>query len=117
VYRRLLRLARPLGKHYTENCFPSSLQLMKNISLVLVITVICFLAGGGWRLKDTSFQQLRDDISHRSQGDDLTDNVFTAAMMFVTYGGGAAVAGAVATTCVLIFVSKRKKNTNPNQVP
>ncbi len=90
---------------------------MKNLLIVLAVTTVSFLAGGGWQLKDTSIDSLKDYVTYRAQGDDLSNSIYAAIILFVKYGGTAGVAGGLAATCVLIVIDKRKKKPSPNQAP
>ena len=88
---------------------------MKNALIVLAVTLVCFVAGGGYRLFNTSIEDIIHP--HHAQGDDLSTDIYAYEMMFIFCGGAGAVVGAGVSILTLYLLSKRKKNTNPNPGP
>lgn len=70
--------------------------------IVAIVSVSCFLLGGGWHL------DINDFHPHRAQGDDFLDDIFSYAVLFYYRGGAAAVAGGALAVIILFVIQKRK---------
>lgn len=88
---------------------------MKNVLIVLIVTLVCFWVGGGYHLVNTPIEDIIHP--HRAQGDDLSSDISTWIVMFVFEGGAAGLAGAVVSSVALFLMAKRKKAANPNREP
>lgn len=79
------------------------------VLIVLAVTFTCFFLSGGQHLNFSDFPP------HRSQGDDIIDDIQVYIGTFIYCGGAGALAGAVVSTVILLAVTK--KEASPSQEP
>ncbi len=83
-------------------------QNFVNLLIVLAVTAVCFIVGGGLNLRHTSLASLHDYIYYRN--DTLDDKIFAAAIIFWYSGCAAAFAGAVMITVTLFLIQRKKRS-------